>query len=552
MFRDIIISIMYVYATLEFYDKENGIRGGGGLGVLAADTRRIAERMGLPLVVVTPFYPKEVHQRYVDGRIVDEVSDVNWRDFGYSKLDTVEIKCNNDNCRLDVVSKGFGKTQILAITEPGFGALYQGESGSEHRLYQEVALGFGGFKALRKAGVSLAVLQLNEVVTVFMAVALLDALVMAGEKFEIALEIVRQRTIYTNHTLVQAAEASFTCDQFERYVYTNIQSPRVRELLDKFFIKDKIRLSNLAFELSARRNGVSKLHAAVAHYKDIEGRKVYFKAITNGIDLKKWVLPEILNEYKTLGVLDEKLGLTTTYAKGLNNLTALDIRNLKRHGREIMNEILSEYPNQNGKVLRFDSDERTFVFKRRFVDYKRPEMPFTDAGRLRSVLEPYGAHYIIAGRVHAGDSVMAEKLRWILEAVGTDDYLRDHVHYLADYDERLAYGLSVGCNIAINIPKVGLEACGTSWMKDVANLNFLVSTHDGGVADVQSKYYFPVHGENYEAERDSLYYWMENALKCWEKDFDLEFRMGMQLYGMLPVISGERMMREYLDFVRRV
>ena len=35
----------YCYWTIETYDKSNGIRGGGGLGVLAADMRRVAEQL---------------------------------------------------------------------------------------------------------------------------------------------------------------------------------------------------------------------------------------------------------------------------------------------------------------------------------------------------------------------------------------------------------------------------------------------------------------------------------------------------------------------------
>ena len=35
----------YIYWTMEIYDKANGIKGGGGLGVLAADTRRVAVRL---------------------------------------------------------------------------------------------------------------------------------------------------------------------------------------------------------------------------------------------------------------------------------------------------------------------------------------------------------------------------------------------------------------------------------------------------------------------------------------------------------------------------
>ena len=37
----------YTYWTIELYDQKNGIRGGGGLGVLAADTRRVAEKMNV-------------------------------------------------------------------------------------------------------------------------------------------------------------------------------------------------------------------------------------------------------------------------------------------------------------------------------------------------------------------------------------------------------------------------------------------------------------------------------------------------------------------------
>ena len=38
----------YVYTTMEVYDQANGIRGAGGLGVLAADTRRVAEDLEIP------------------------------------------------------------------------------------------------------------------------------------------------------------------------------------------------------------------------------------------------------------------------------------------------------------------------------------------------------------------------------------------------------------------------------------------------------------------------------------------------------------------------
>ena len=183
------------------------------------------------------------------------------------------------------------------------------------------------------------------------------------------------------------------------------------------------------------------------------------------------------------------------------------------------------------------------------MDYKRPELPFRNPAKLRAILEKYNAHYIISGRVHAGDANMSSKLYRLLEIVRNDDYLRTHVHYLPDYDERLAYGLSVGANVAINVPIVGLEACGTSWMKDVANLNMLISTHDGGVADASVNSYLNVSGASEDEELEALYQRMDETLRAWNNDFDLEYILQKQLAAYLPVISGARMLRDYIDYL---
>lgn len=539
----------YTYFTLEFYDQENGIRGGGGLGVLAADTRRVAEQMGVPFVTVTPFYPRESHQVMQSGKVFDERREVSWRDFGFEFVDTVNIKCNDELCRLEVIQKVFKNTRLICVTEPNFGELYEGLSGSDHRLYQEVALGFGGYQALKISFMEPAVLQLNEVVTFFAALAFLDDLVSSGMDFYEAMVYVRKHTLYTNHTLVQAAEAEFSEEQFSHYVYPNLKSLAVKHWLSNQFADGKLKLSSATLEIAGKYNGVSKLHAKVADYHDISGNKVEFRAITNGIDMKKWVLPEILTFYHKCDIIDSVGSLTPGFRGGLDNLEADKIRELKRRGREVLNEILKNRPDQNGEILQFVPDDFIFDFKRRFVDYKRPDLPFRDLPKLRAILEPRGAHYILSGRVHTGDSAMAGKLDAILKMVAEDSYLKTHVHYIADYDERLAYGLSVGSNTAINVPIVGLEACGTSWMKDVANLGLLISTHDGGVADVKPDNYLNVAGDDEAEELESLYVRMEEAISAWDNDFDLEFLVQKQLAAFLPIISGHRMMKNYLDFL---
>ena len=539
----------YTYWTIELYDQQNGIRGGGGLGVLAADTRRVAEQMGVPFALITPFYPYESHQKIVRGQLTDEHIPVDYRKFGFNYVDKVNVKCCGNLCSLEVVEKRFENTRIIGITEPNFGELYAGMSGSDHRLYQEVALGFGGYAALKLLGLKPAIMQLNEVATFFAALARLDELARNGMDFYEAVVYTRKHTLYTNHTLVQAAEADFSYEQFERFVFPNLKSLAVKKWLADKFEDGHIKLSSVTIEIAELRSGVSKLHARVANYRDIAGNKVKFKAVTNGIDMETWVLPEILQYYKDAGIIDNVTEPTEDYKEKLSYLSSEDIRQFKRSGREVLNSVLADRVDQYGRKLHFGENDFIFDFKRRFVDYKRPEMPFRDPVRLRNILESHGAHYILAGRVHAGDGIMYNKLLKLLNTIDKDDYLREHVHYIADYDERLAYGLSCGANAAINVPIVGLEACGTSWMKDVANLNILISTHDGGVADGSIDSYFNVSGKTEEEELDMLYQRMEEALTTFDNDFDLEFALRRQLEEFLPVISGARMLKDYLDYL---
>jgi len=539
----------YTYWTIELYDQKNGLRGGGGLGILAADTRRIAEQMGVPFVLITPFYPSETKQKLVNERVEDEHLAVSYTDFGFRFVDNVFIKCCGNLCRLDVVEKKFKDTRIVAITEPNFGELYSGMSNSDHRLYQEVALGFGGYLALKLIGLKPAIMQLNEVATFFAALARLDELASNGMDFYEAMVYTRKHTLYTNHTLVQAAEAEFSKEQFERFVLPNIKSLAVKKWLRDKFENEKIKLSSVTIEIAELRSGVSKLHARVANYHDLAGNKVKFKAITNGIDLTTWALPEILEYYKNLQLVDEVNLPTANYAEKLDSLSIEDVRRLKSIGREKLNQILEKYPDQNGQILHFNDDDFIFDFKRRFVDYKRPELPFKNPQKLRGILEKYNAHYILTGRVHTGDERMAAKLHQILEIIKNDDFLRNHIHYIANYDETLAYGLSVGSNVAINLPIVGLEACGTSWMKDIANLNILISTHDGGVADASIDSYLNVSGVDENEELNTLYQRMEEAILAYRNDFDLEFLLKKQLLAYLPTISGARMLEEYIDYL---
>ena len=540
----------YCYWTIETYDKSNGIRGGGGLGVLAADMRRVAEQLQVPFVLVTPFYPWESHQKMVDMEQIDFHIEKDYKEFGFNFVDTIRIKTATTSVELDVIEKKMGYSRFLCITEPNFGELYSGESGSDHRLYQEVSLGFGGYQALKAVGLRPAVIQLNEVATFFAAVARLDELVSSGMDFYEAVVYTRKHTLYTNHTLVQAAEATFHYSQFEQYVFPNIKSVAVKRWLSDKFTDGTIRLSTPTVEIAELRSGVSKLHARVANYHDINGAKIKFKSVTNGIHMRTWVLPEIMDFYYKKEVLDRfDLPVERDFEDNVTKITAEEIRELKKAGRAKLNEILKHRTDQYGKSFEIPEDAMLFDFKRRFVDYKRPWLPFTNPERLAEILEKHDAHYILAGRVHMGDTTMFNKLMDLLHTIDRNPILKERVHYLPDYDEELGLGLSLGANSSINTPIVGLEACGTSWMKDIANLGLLISTHDGGVADMPSDNYLTVSGKTETEECNELYRQMEVAAEAWQNDFDLEYWIHKELIAYLDIISGSRMMKDYLNYL---
>lgn len=540
----------YIYWTMEIYDKANGIKGGGGLGVLAADTRRVAEKLDVPFVVVTPFYRSESHQKITNLAQEEFSETVSPQDYGFEYIDEVSISSRGfPDASLSIFKKVLGSTQFVTISEPNFGQLYEGEGSGDHRLYQEVALGFGGYKALKLLGIKPAVIQLNETATIFAALARLDELCANGMNLYEAIVYVRKHTLYTNHTLLQAAEPEFHRSQFEKLVLPNLKSNAVRCWLMEQFRNDRLRPNLLAIELTEAKNGVSKLHARVANFRDRNNDKVKFHAITNGIDLETWVLPEILQLYTESGIID-KFGLPTdNFHAKIDTLTASDLRAMHRTGRAVLNRVLEHRKDQYNHPVQIPENALLFDFKRRFANYKRPYMPFTNPKALRQILVDYNAHYILAGKVHQGDTVMYQRLLEILQLVDADPILKERVHYIQDYDEELGRALAVGSNIAINVPEVGWEACGTSWEKDIANLKLLISTSDGGVADIKPIACLEISGKNYDEEVRSLYLNMHKAARIMQNDSLLEKLTHRQLKAYLPIISGARMMKDYLHFL---
>ena len=69
------------------------------------------------------------------------------------------------------------------------------------------------------------------------------------------------------------------------------------------------------------------------------------------------------------------------------------------------------------------------------------------------------------------------------------------------------------------------------------------------MADGPSDAYLNVSGASEDEEVARLYERMEEAAAAWENDFDLEFWQKKQLAAFLPVVSGARMLRDYLNYL---
>jgi starch phosphorylase len=122
----------------------------------------------------------------------------------------------------------------------------------------------------------------------------------------------------------------------------------------------------------------------------------------------------------------------------------------------------------------------TIGFARRFATYKRADLIFRDAERLRALLvnPSRPVQIIFAGKAHPADTPGKEVLRTVYSFT-RDPRLEGRVAFIEDYELHLAHRLVQGVDIWLNLPRVPMEASGTSGMKAALNGVPQLSTLDG-------------------------------------------------------------------------
>jgi starch phosphorylase len=493
----------------------------GGLGVLAGDHCKAASDLGVPMVGVGLFYRKG----YFDQRLTLE----GWQqdsdaEYDVSTTPLIPVMGPHRQAWLTTVQTSgrpvhvrawrimVGRVPIylldtnLEANHPDDRALmnklYAG--GPELRLRQEWILGVGGVRVLRAMEVDPVVWHANEGHAAFMLVERLRELVVGGTSYEEAVEQVRARSIFTTHTPVPAGHDAFTADQLEActgpvWKEMGIDREALFSLGTHPAQPGQFHMTVAAMRLSARVNGVSRRHGQVSRniwrelWPNRPWEAVPIGHVTNGVHLATWMASPIM------GVLDEHLGpnwgdrleepgfwdqvLTLDHGKlweahlrqkrALSNFVREDAR--RRFAGQ-----LKEAAQVVGAGTLLDPMAFTIGFGRRFATYKRANLIFRDIERLRRLVrDPWRPIQIIfAGKAHPADNPGKEVLQCVYQFT-RDPEFEGRVAFLEDYDMHLAHLLVQGVDLWLNLPRVPLEASGTSGMKAGLNGVPQLSTLDG-------------------------------------------------------------------------
>ncbi len=498
----------------------------GGLGVLAGDHCKAASDLGVPLVGVGLLYSKGYFDQKVtlDGwqEDSDEAFDptimplVRLTDSG-GRAALARVRAWGRDVHLGAWRLTAGRVQLYLLdanlpeNDPAdrelTHRLYGG--GSEYRLRQEWLLGTGGVRVLRALQIEPGAWHANEGHAAFMLTERLLEKLQAGTDWDTAVADVRARSIFTTHTPVPAGHDVFTREQIEECVNgswdeSDIERDRILELgrhpeLDG----GRFHMTALAIRLSRWVNGVSRRHGQVTRelwrclWPEREPDMLPIGAITNGVHLTSWM------SHRWMSLLDEKLGHgweQRAREPGIWDVV-LELDDERVWGvhveqKQILLDFMREQARRRWRSLQWDSahlvgsgtllspEPLTIGFARRFATYKRADLLLRDPDRLRELLtdDHRPVQLVFAGKAHPADDEAKRILQRIYHAT-RDPRFHGRIAFLEDYELHVAHRLVQGVDLWLNLPRVPMEASGTSGMKAALNGVPQLGTLDGWWAE---------------------------------------------------------------------
>lgn len=380
--------------------------------------------------------------------------------------------------------------------------LYGGDN--ENRLKQEMLLGIGGIRALRKLGYNSDIYHCNEGHAAFIGIERIAEFVSKGLTFAQAKEVVRASTLFTTHTPVPAGHDSFYIGLFE--VYMSWFPQRLGISWDEFLLlgkafarEDHFNMSYLACKMSQGINGVSRLHGDVSKkilkelYQGYLEEEIEIGYVTNGVHYATWAAKEWKKIHKKhFGRDFPQNQLDKEVWGNIYRADNDDIWELRQSLRlKLINYIKQRYTdtwiqrNENPKLVTevmgaLNPNALTIGFARRFATYKRAHLLFRNLDRLAKILNnpDRPVQLIYAGKAHPADKAGQDLIKRIVEISKRPEFI-GKILFVPNYDMNLAKMLLQGVDVWLNTPTRPLEASGTSGEKGVMNGTLHFSVLDG-------------------------------------------------------------------------
>jgi starch phosphorylase len=507
------------YFSMEFGIHESLGIYSGGLGVLAGDHCKAASDLGVPLVGVGLLYRSGYFRQTVDA---DGFQQHIYPDYDFVRLPvlpvqapaggtlTVPVDLPGRIVHAAVWKVQVGRVPVLMLDtdiplndpadRPITGILYV--RGRGMRLCQEIVIGVGGVRALRALGIQPAVWHMNEGHVAFLGLERARELVVNGDGLARALDSVKRNTVFTTHTPVPAGNETFDRKLVRRYLEPWIREVgcEPEEALALGADDGNFNMTALAIRLSARSNGVSRLHGQVSsamwRHLFTDGNEEPIGHVTNGVHTHSWVGPEMREFYSQhLGADWEQNLLDPSYWKRIWSAPDQALWAAHRAQKERLVRFVRERTRHQAarhgvspEELReveglFDPQALTLGFARRFATYKRAFLIMSDLERLRAIVSDASrpVQLLFAGKAHPADREGQEVVRRLFAL--THGEFRGHLVFLEDYDIEVGRALVQGCDVWLNTPRKPQEASGTSGQKVPINGGVNVSVLDGWWAE---------------------------------------------------------------------
>src|SRR3989344_4178339 len=432
-----------VYFCAEYAMEDDPMMYAGGLGVLARDFLLEAGKRDIPFIAVGLKYGNIIPAGFdiCENLIIDIP-------IGEEKV-KAKVWCKNlsTNVRLMLLDTDtpFNSPENSKITSHIYDIDFY------VRIKQQMVLGIGGIRLIKKLGIIPNVYHLNEGHTAFGAMAIL-----LEDKENI------NKIVATKHTILSEAGLRIHKNDLEKLAGTYVKefSTNINEIFEKgrYELEENVfSTTKFVISMSIRKNAVSVLHKEFEKKKHSDSNLI---SITNGVYREKWQAREIRERQKTF--------------------SHEDLFNVKR---KLRLDLFTYIESVSGKKL--NPDICTLVWARRFAAYKRPNMLFSDKDRLISLItnQERPLQCVISGKAHEADTVGKEILEKIISFSNSPKAM-SRVVYIPDYSLSISEKITQGADIWLNTPELGKEACGTSGMKAALNGALQLSVRDGWVGEV--------------------------------------------------------------------